>query len=167
MLNTGSRAIAALFLAALLASPGAAAGGFAVTTLDGEAGSLGPHLDKTRWNLVMVWTTYCQFCREQYPMVSKFHDDHRARDAVVLGISLDGAQKLGKVRQYRKDQSHSFPSVIADADAFRELYGKLTGETFTGTPTYLLIDKDGGMRAYLDAPATLEAIEQFLAAAEP
>lgn len=159
------RRAAVAALVALLTVPGAGAAGFSVTTLDGQSGGLGAHLDKSRWNLVMVWTTYCGFCREQYPMVSRFHEDHRARDAVVLGISLDGAGELDKVRSYREEQSHSFPSVIADADAFAELYGKLTGEAFTGTPTYLLIDKDGGMRGYLDAPATLEAIERFIAAA--
>ncbi len=138
------------------------AGGVTVHTLDGKTGGLGDHLDKSKWTLVMVWTTYCSVCRRQYPVITEFHDKHHASDAVVLGISLDGKDHTEEVRAYREKMQHSFPSVIADSQQFGELYEKATGEDFTGTPTYLLFDKDGGLHAYLDGPITLAALDKFI-----
>lgn len=138
------------------------AGGVTVHTLDGKTGGLGDHLDKTRWNVVMVYTTYCQICRRQYPLISEFHSKHAGTDAVVLGISLDGNDKRDAVIAYRDKMAHTFPSVIADAGQFGELYERATGEAFTGTPTYLVFDNKGGLHAYLDGPITLAALESFL-----
>lgn len=139
------------------------AAGVPVTTLSGQPSSLGEQLERGKWNVVMLWTTYCGVCREQYPAISEFHRRHADTDAVVLGISLDGPNKAAKVASYRQAQSHAFPSVITTVDHFRDMYEKATGESFTGTPTYLVIDKQGGLRAFLGGPTSLEQLEQVIA----
>jgi thiol-disulfide isomerase/thioredoxin len=157
------RLLTTLAAAALaLASLATLAAGVTVHTLDGNSHGLGEQLDKSKWNVVMVYTTYCHICRRQYPILSAFHDKHQASDAVVLGIALDGLEKSAAVQAYRVDQAHSFPSVIADAGQFGALYERATGEAFTGIPTYLVFDKSGSLQAYLDGPVTLAALETFL-----
>lgn len=151
----------ALLLLAMLPSL-ALSGGVTVHTLSGEAGGLADHLDKSKWNVLMVYTTYCTICRRQYPIISEFHAKHAQTDAVVLGISLDGDAERDKVSAYREKMAHTFPSVTADAAQFGDLYERATGETFTGTPTYLVFDNKGGLHAYLDGPITLSALESFL-----
>lgn len=153
----------AAFLGLVLAlSATVNAGGVQVKTLDGETSGLGKHLTAAKWNLVMVWTTYCHVCRGQYPTISEFHSKYHHKDAVVLGISLDGMDAADKVSAYQKEQSHSFPSVLANADDFKALYEKATDDQFTGTPTYLLFNKTGGLHAYLDGPVKLEMLENII-----
>lgn len=153
----------ALFLLLATLSLTANAEGVTVATLDGERGGLGGHLVKDKVNVVMVWTTYCGVCRGQYPLISKFHDQYKEGDAVVLGISLDGFDATEKVRSYRTEQRHSFPSVISESEQFAELYEKTTGEDFTGTPTYLVFNKEGGLIAYLDGPISQKGLDKLMA----
>ncbi len=152
-----------LFCLALLLSGAVLAKGVEVQTLDGRKTGLGEFIAKDKWTLVMVWTTYCEICRGQYPIISEFHRQHAATDAVVVGISLDGYAETAKVLDYQKARAHTFPSVLAEADVFANGYTRTTGEKFTGTPTYLLFDRQGRLTAYLDGPVTLKALEKSIA----
>lgn len=158
-----ARWLAWLAYLALLLSGAAFAQGVEVQTLDGRKAGLGEFIAKDKWTLVMVWTTYCGICRAQYPIISEFHSKHADTDAVVVGISLDGYGEAGKVADYQKARAHSFPSVLAEADTFAKGYERTTGETFTGTPTYLMFDRQGRLVAYIDGPVSLAALEKSIA----
>lgn len=151
----------ALLAAALLSHP-VSAGGLEVRTLTGEASSLGEQITRGQWTLVMVWTTYCGVCREQYPTISEFHTRHHENKATVLGIALDGYGEAEKVADYRSAQGHTFPSVLAESDTFAYGFERATGEAFTGTPTYLFFDGDGKLRAYLSGPVSNAALERAI-----
>ena len=151
-----------LLWAALLLPLAAVAGGVQVQNLDGRHASLGEFLNKDRWTLVMIWTTYCGACRKQYPMISSFHSKHKDHDATVLGIALDGYDQQQKIKTYQAAHAQNFPSVMADADDFISKYQRATGESFTGTPTYLLFDAKGGLRAYIDGLVAVADIEAYL-----
>lgn len=151
-----------LLWAALLLPLTAVAGGVQVQNLDGRHASLGEFLNKDKWTLVMIWTTYCGACRKQYPMVSRFHSKHKNHDATVLGIALDGYDQQQKIKTYQAVHAQNFPSVMADADDFISKYQRTTGERFTGTPTYLLFDAKGGLRAYIDGLVAITDIEAYL-----
>src|SRR5690606_18607116 len=99
----------------------------------------------------------------QYPIVSAFHDRHRAHRAGVLGIALDGPSAAAAVAAHRARYEHSFPSVLATADALADGFTRATGEAFTGTPTYLLFDAAGSLTGYLSGPVSADALERALA----
>lgn len=153
----------ALFVLLAVASAVAPAGGLAVRTLDGQSSSLAGLLTPAKWNLVMVWTTHCTVCRAQYPTISAFHSEHRQHDAVVLGIALDGLTTTAQVSTYRKARGHTFPSVLADPDEFAYGFARATGESFTGTPTYLLFDRAGVLVNYVAGPVTAATLERAIA----
>ena len=157
-----ARAVLACALLAIALAGGAHAAGVEVATLDGRRAGLGEFLAKDRFTLIMVWTTYCGFCREQYPIISAFHTAHSGRDAEVLGISLDGLGAADAVGAYQKAQAHSCPSVLAEAEEFAPKYQKTVGGKFTGTPTYLMFDRTGKLSGYLDGPVTRAALERAL-----
>lgn len=146
----------------LLLPLAAAGAGVPVQTLDGKRAGLGDFLSPDKWTLVMIWTTYCGICRNQYPIISEFHRQHQAKDAVVLGVSLDGYDQAEKVKAYQAEHALSFPSVMTDIEEFSDKYARTTGEAFTGTPTYLLFDPKGTLRGFLEGPVTIAAIERFM-----
>lgn len=137
--------------------------GVPVQTIDGEPGDLVDFLSPDKWTVVMVWTTYCGICTEQYPILSRFHKDHADDDAVVLGLSLDGYGKGKLVAEYQAAQALNFPTVLTDAGAFAVPYELTTGTEFTGTPTYVIFDPARTIRAFQNGLISREAIEALIA----
>ena len=156
------RFLLGLWCAALLLPVAVIAGGLQVQNLDGRHAGLGQYLSKDKWTLVMIWTTYCDACRKQYPLISAFHTEHKNKDATVLGISLDGYDQQEKIKTYQATHAQNFPSVMAVSDEFISKYQRTTGEPFTGTPTYLLFDAKGGLRAYIDGLISIADIEAYI-----
>jgi peroxiredoxin len=131
-------------------------------TLEGNATNLSSQLSKTMWTLVMVWTTYCGECAKQYNEISAFHQSNKKSRLQVVGVSLDGLNQKTKVRRYALIKNHTFPSVLAESDNFANKYTELTGATFTGTPTYMLFDRERSIQAYMDGPISIDALERFI-----
>ncbi len=156
------RAFLGVLWTVLLLPLPAIAGGVQVQDLAGRHAGLGEFLNKDKWTLVMIWTTYCGACRKQYPMISEFHTKHKDSDATVLGIALDGYDQQQKIKTYQAAHAQNFPSVMADSDEFIGKYQRTTGEPFTGTPTYLLFDAKGGLRAYIDRLVSIADIEAYI-----
>ena len=138
------------------------AAGVPVQSLEGQRGGLADHLSHDKWTIVMVWTTYCEVCRKQYPEIAEFHQRHKDKDAVVLGISLDGYDQSSKISAYQQAHAHNFPSVMTSAEDFTGKYARATGEAFTGTPTYLVFNARGQLRAFLGGPITTATLEKFI-----
>jgi thiol-disulfide isomerase/thioredoxin len=132
------------------------------TNLQGQKSSIGTYLSQNKWTLVMAWTTYCGECAKQYSMLSELHAVHKDLDLKVLGVSLDGEQNTQLVAEYRRQKKHQFPSVVANHTLFSTTYKNSTGTDFSGTPTYLLFDRQKILQAYLDGPITRDAIERFI-----
>lgn len=132
------------------------------TNFQGEENSIRAYLSQDKWTLVMAWTTYCGECSKQYSMLSELHDAHKKTDLKVLGLSLDDPQNLQLIADYQRTKKHQFPSVVADHILFASAYKKTTGADFSGTPTYLLFDRQKEFQAYLDGPITRNAIERFI-----
>ncbi|MFA6231510.1 MAG: TlpA disulfide reductase family protein [Rhodanobacter sp.] len=67
-----------------------------LTTLDGQ------HISSAdlRGKVVIItfWATWCEPCREELPLLSRYAQQHAAQGLVVLGFSLDAPDQLGKVR---------------------------------------------------------------------
>jgi peroxiredoxin len=133
------------------------------TNLQGERKPIRTYLSQNSWTLVMAWTTYCGECTKQYAMLSELHVAHKNVDLQVLGVSLDESEKIQFVAEYQRGKKHQFPSVMANHISFSNAYKKVTGTVFSGTPTYLLFDRQRILQAYLDGPITRNAIEKFIA----
>ena len=135
--------------------------GLEIKTLEGEISSFKDQLKNDKWNIVFVWTTYCNHCTNQYPFLSELHIDHSDTLAVV-GICLDDESSLEAIKATQTNLDHQFPSVIAEASTFSEAYEINTGEPFTGTPTYVLYNGHD-FKAFLDGPTKKNTILNFIA----
>ncbi len=133
---------AALGCAALAAASPAQGAGLAVgtaappltlTTLDGE------HIDtaslKGKVVILTFWATWCEPCREELPLLSRFYQRHRQEGLEVLGFSLDGAEDLQDVRQVA--HSLQFPVGLLGS-AYAGGYGRVWH-----LPVNFTIDRQG------------------------
>lgn len=133
-----------------------------LVTIDGVSSPEGPEIGEGKWTLIMIWATNCHICREQKPQISAFHDARKHVDAAVYGIALDGAGKLSKVKEYLALYKVTFPTFVGDMMRVMKDYEKLTGESFGGTPTYLLFSPSGVLKGNNPGPITVSALDRFI-----
>ena len=163
-----SRAALRCVVVLLLAlSTTAHAAGIRLRTLDGADTTLADQVPAGRWTLAMIYTTYCGVCRDEYPVISAFHDAHEDRDASVIGIALDGYAEIEAVRRYVAKKPFTFPSVVGEPEIVGAAFAAATDEAFTGTPSYLLFNPARQLVAARSGTLTRQALEDFLARQAP
>jgi len=109
---------------------------FQLTQLDGAPVSLASL--RGRPAVVVFWTAWCPFCKEEAPHINELAAQYEARGVRVLGINIQDseARTAGGVREFGIKYA-----VARDADArIAKLY------KVQGTPTVIFLDKDGIVR---------------------
>jgi len=85
--------------------------------------------------ILTFWATWCEPCREELPLLSRYAESHAADGLQVLGFSLDTPDKLSEVRQVA--QQLKFPvGLLANSSA--PGYGRIWR-----LPVSFTIDRDG------------------------
>ncbi|MCW8807500.1 MAG: TlpA family protein disulfide reductase [Rhodanobacter sp.] len=85
--------------------------------------------------IVTFWATWCEPCREELPLLSRYARQHAGQDLVVLGFSLDAPDDVDKVRAAAA--SLSFPVGLL-GDPHVPGYGRIWH-----LPVSFVIDREG------------------------
>ena len=131
-------AVAVMALAPANAAPeiGKAAPELVVTALNGEVFDLAKLKGKVV--LVSYWATWCAPCKKDMPKLDAFYRRYHGRDLEIIGISVDRAADLPKVRKVVA--SLSYPVALLK-DATDNGFGAPDG-----VPITWIIDADGKVR---------------------
>lgn len=151
----------AVFIAAMgmTASVGAATvPSIAMKDLAGKTHNVNEYIGKGKWTVVAVWAHNCPICNQEIHQMEFFHDEHRKKDATVLGVSIDG-DNVDKAKGFVADHSLTFPNLITDPGTVSE-FG--AGDLI-GTPTYLIFAPDGTLAGKKVGPLSQEQIEAMMA----
>lgn len=125
--------------------------------------ALEEYLGKGKWLVVTVWASDCAICEREIPELVAFHDAHRDRDATVLGISVDGPARKPEALAFIRRHQISFPNLLDEGRAFKEIYLRATGRPwFGGTPMNLVYAPDGRLAARRIGPLAKAEIEAFI-----
>lgn len=138
--------------------------------LDGAYHGLSEYTGQGKWTVVMLWASDCHICNQEAHQYVAFHEAHKDSDATVLGISLDGKQKLDEARAFVERHQVSFPNLIDDPAKVAQFYSAKTGQSFRGTPTFMVYDPQGRLRGAQVGAVPTRIIESFIEqenAAEP
>ena len=120
------------------------------------------HLGKGKWLIVMIWASDCHICNREAHQYVDFHTFHSDKDATVLGISLDGESKKAAAEGFIKKHNVNFPNLIAEPETVAKLFYDLTGQHFSGTPTFLVYSPEGELKAAQAGAVPTELIEDFI-----
>lgn len=115
------------------------------------------------WTVVMIWASDCHVCNQEAGEYSQFHLKHMDKNANVVGISIDGIAGKADAVAFVQRNEVLFPSLIADVSTVAEWYLARTGEAFRATPTFVLIDGAGEVRAAQAGAVPTNIIENFIA----
>lgn len=115
-------------------------------TLDGKIVKLSDY--KGKWVIVNYWATWCPPCLVEMPELSLFHEEHKDKDAIVLGVNYESIS-TGLVKQFLTEQMIEFPVVqeINGPNGRTTSFGPLKGlpTTYMVSPSGEVVETRVGM----------------------
>ncbi|MCU7924550.1 MAG: TlpA family protein disulfide reductase [Candidatus Thiodiazotropha sp. (ex Dulcina madagascariensis)] len=126
---------------------------FELPGLDGKNYRLSDYRGK--WVLVNYWATWCPPCLEELPELEVFHNTHKDKDAVVLGVAMERIDPP-RLKTFVDEQFLSYPILLTKPAARTEL-GRVPG-----LPTSFLVNPEGKLVARQVGPLTLDDLEAFI-----
>ena len=136
-----------------------AAAGEGFQTFDGKADSIERYAGKGKWLVVMLWASDCHVCNQEVHQYMEFHQKHADKDAVILGVSLDGEEKKSDAKDFIARHKVNFPNLIAEPEVVAGWYQNLAGTEWVGTPTFMVYTPKGeliGAQVGAVPPAVIE-----------
>lgn len=97
-----------------------------------------PDTSKAKVVFVDFWASWCNPCRESFPVLNELAKKYADRGLVVIGVNLD--ETKSDMEHFLKSNPASFPVV---RDASESVAKKLGIRTF---PSSFVLDKDGKVR---------------------
>jgi thiol-disulfide isomerase/thioredoxin len=126
---------------------------FTLNDVNGKPRSLSEFRGK--WVIVNYWATWCPPCLDEIPDLVEFHEKHKDKDAVVLGINFEESDPA-YLHEFIDTHFMSYPVLNMEPVSVTPLGPVL------GLPTTYIISPQGERVARQEGPITAEAIEAFL-----
>ena len=128
--------------------------------MDGIEQPLNQYIGKGKWTVLVIWAEDCEACNAEIENYDFFHEEHKKLNAQILGVSVDGWDKIKLARDFVKRHGLSFPNLVIEPDMNEIL--KLGGESFVGTPTIYIYSPDGQIVAAQAGAVPVNIIEDFI-----
>jgi thiol-disulfide isomerase/thioredoxin len=121
--------------------------------LDGKVHKLSDYRGK--WIVVNYWATWCPPCRHEIPDLVDFHNKHKERDAVVLGVNHEYAT-VKELKNFKKKYKMSYPVLQATPRT------PSIDREIRGLPTTYLVNPEGQIVAVQSGPISAEMLEGYI-----
>ncbi len=128
--------------------------------LNGSERPLSQYIGQGKWTVLVIWAEDCEVCNAEIETYDFFHEERKDKDAQILGVSVDGWDKIKLARDFVKRHNLSFPNLLIEPDMNEIL--KLGGGNFVGTPTIYIYTPDGEIVASQAGAVPINIIEDFI-----
>lgn len=124
--------------------------------LDGKSTFLSDY--KGKWVIINLWATWCPPCLVEIPDLVLFHEEHKDKDAIVIGVNYE-ANDPQKVKAFAESQMINYPVV--------RFKGKVDGRTtpfgdLKGLPTTYMVTPEGNLVAARVGMVDQKMLETFI-----
>jgi len=131
---------------------------------NGKNRNVSDYVGKGKWAVVVIWAHNCHVCNNEIHHMAFFHDAHKDKDAIVLGVTVDGWDKRKKAQGFVDTHALNFPNLIAEPR--QDVLRKFGGGDFYGTPTFYVYSPKGELLARQIGPISQEDLENFINSAK-
>jgi len=112
--------------------------------------------------LVNFWATWCEPCRDEYPMLNQLAKQYAPQGLKVLGVSMDQDGDLILMRRFLTRYKPVFPNYRKKKGAAEAFMQSISPE-WTGTlPSTFFYDKDGHLVGHLTGAGPKETYEGWI-----
>lgn len=130
--------------------------------MSGETRTVEEFTGEGKWTVVMIWASDCHVCNREIHNYVDFHFVHADKDARVLGISIDGWAGKDDAADFIERHKVDFPNLIGNVDAVADWFMRQSGARWAGTPTFLLYNPEGELKAQQVGAVPVDLIEEFI-----
>lgn len=121
--------------------------------------------------LVNFWATWCEPCRDEYPMLNELARTYAPQGLRVMGVSLDEDVDINLVRRFLARVNPVFSNFRKKAGKDEEFINGVSPKWSGALPATFFYDRDGRMAATLvgehQRPEFETIIQQLLRAPAP
>ena len=141
-MNTTTKALRTLLVAALLATPALAvapagpAPKFQLASMAGKP----VNLDQYKGQVVMInfWASWCGPCREEMPILEKLHAKYKPMGFTMIGVNVEPDSTAAA--DWLKVTPVTFPILFDTKSEVSKLYA------VSGMPSTVIVDRKGNLR---------------------
>lgn len=90
--------------------------------------------------ILFFWTTWCPFCREEFPVLTDKYNDLKKEGIEVLAIDIGESKERVEKFTVNLNLDMPFPILLDSASTVAYAYDLL------GVPTFILIDSQGKIK---------------------
>jgi cytochrome c biogenesis protein CcmG, thiol:disulfide interchange protein DsbE len=101
------------------------------------------------------WASWCEPCRDESPLLQRWHERIEKRGATVLGV--DAFDEIGSARAFVDEYGLTYPMLRDGEGSTRESFGIL------GFPETFVIDRAGRIAAVERGPVDAEFMRERVA----
>ena len=110
---------------------------------------------KGKWVIVNYWATWCPPCAVEIPELNTFHNKHKNKDAVVVGVNIEKGE-LEYVKEFSADFKISYP-ILQALDSVSSPYGQVRA-----LPTTFILNPEGKVVKTIVGAVTKERLENII-----
>jgi peroxiredoxin len=120
------------------------------------------YIKAKQWTVVMFWASDCHVCNVEANQFVNLHKKYKDKNIRVLGVSVDGKRKKRAAQEFINIHNINFPNLIGELEIITQLYNQYTGETWVGTPTFIIFSPEGKVMAQRPGMLPTELIVGFI-----
>ncbi len=113
--------------------------------------------------LVTFWATWCEPCRDEFPMVVALAEQYRPQGLAVFGVSLDSNADMHVVRRFLAEFHPDFPNYRQDPQIdVDEFYHGVNPNWEGSMPETIFYGRDGRIAIHFTAEQSRQTFEQAI-----